>query len=69
MVWVCLSIVGWAVLAGIGYSVYTVGGDIIAGRQAPDAAPPAVNTAGPTDREIREAQEITPAAGGESPAR
>lgn len=64
VVWVCLSVVGWAVLAGIGYSVYRVGGDIVARWSEPDAKPPAVGTAGPSDQEIRELQKVAPAAGG-----
>ena len=64
LVWVGLSVVGWVVLAGIGYSVYRVGGDIIARWSEPDARPPAVGTAGPSDREIRELQKVAPAAGG-----
>lgn len=61
LVWVSLSVVGWAVLAGIGYSV---GGDIVARWSEPDARPPAVGTARPSDREIRELQKVAPAAGG-----
>ncbi len=64
LVWVCLSVLGWAVLAGIGYSAYRVGGDIIARWSEPDARPPAVGIAGPSEREIRELQKVAPAAGG-----
>ncbi len=64
LVWVCLSVVGWAVLAGIGYSVYRVGGDIIARWSDPNAGPATVESAAPSEREIRELQKVAPAAGG-----
>ncbi len=63
-VWFVAAVVGWAALAGIGYSVYHVGENVIAGWSAPDAEAPAVKTAAPSDREIRELQKIAPAAGG-----
>ena len=59
LVWVCLSVAGWAALVGIGYSVYRVGGDIVAGWSSPDAG-----IAGPSEREIRDLQKVVPAAGG-----
>lgn len=63
LVWTCLSIVGWAALAGIGYSIYSVGGHIIARYNAPAETAPAAIIAEPSDREIGELRKVAPAAG------
>jgi len=62
LVWICLSVVGWAVIGGIGYSVYRVGSELIANWQAPDRLPSSIDTAGSAKTGMRELQHIIPAA-------
>jgi hypothetical protein len=67
--WVVGGVLGWAMMTGIGYTLWGVGEGVIALWNDPQQTIPVASSPWPSDAEITRILAITPASGSISPNR